>query len=218
VNKILGAAALSVSAVVAVVLSSGVSVAAPAQIASSGVTDAPSRSVAVAPRALPRGSIAHYSEFWTWFGPRNWVAAYSAQGITIFGPKSQDILDYGSSMVICASAATKEGSIQAYFAAKRQELKAGRGLKKLRLTPGQITQQDPGTPVRPAASRCVARSGTTTGSTTRCTASRETSRGRFRPPGTPSRSRRCGQCRVPWLTSHRSCPPAVRGPDSRPPT
>jgi len=142
VKKTAALAVLSVTTAAAVAFSSAVSFAAPPQVSSTAASVA-SVSGGLAPRALPRGSIAHYSEFWTWFGPRNWVAAYSAQGITIFGPKSQDILDYGSSMVFCAGATTLEGSVQAYFAAKRQDLKASRGLKKLRLKAGQITQLDP---------------------------------------------------------------------------
>ncbi len=80
-------------------------------------------------RELPPRSITHQnSQYWTWAGPRNWVSADGAYGITISSGNGQMTLDYGFSSIVCASAATAQGSVTAYFgqqlATLRQSLRA----------------------------------------------------------------------------------------------
>ena len=113
-----------------------------APVGSASAATTPPPTSASAPRALPAGSIAHGDgDFWTWFGPRSWVAAYGAYGITIWSGKG-DVLDYGFSNVLCARATTVLGSANNYFAAQRGTLlRAGaRNFTSFQMTPGKVTR------------------------------------------------------------------------------
>lgn len=89
-------------------------------------------------RALPSGSVPHRSQYWTWFGPRNWTAATGAYGITIYGPKKR-VVDYGFSSTMCANGYSVGESVRNYFAGKRAELKRSAG-KRYKFKTGRIVQ------------------------------------------------------------------------------
>lgn len=115
-------------------------VASPAVAGTPNTTSRSVASVAPAPRALPKGSFAHHdSQFWTWFGPKNWFAATGAYGISLFGPGKR-YLDYGFSTVVCSSATTLSGTVNNYFAAKRADFRAQSGLRRLKLKSSAIRQ------------------------------------------------------------------------------
>lgn len=107
-----------------------------------GPAQAVSNDAGVTVRALPPGSVRHgENQYWTWFGPQNWTAAYGAYGITIFGTNKRT-LDYGFSSTVCANGATMNASVKNYFAAKRAQLRQS-GVKKLKLKVGAIKQLPP---------------------------------------------------------------------------
>lgn len=94
-------------------------------------------------RELPPRSITHQnSQFWSWAGPRNWVSADGAYGITISSGDGQMTMDYGFSSIVCASAATAQGSVTAYFgqqlATLRQSLRAN--WRRVRLRASAVVQ------------------------------------------------------------------------------
>lgn len=91
-------------------------------------------------QALPRGSVRHQEgPYWVWFGPRNWTAATSAYGITLFGPDNLTYVDYGASSTVCASGATMAESVNRHFAQKRAEIRSsGTSWRRLRMQPSNI--------------------------------------------------------------------------------
>lgn len=119
-------------------LAISLSIAAPAQATSAPTSQTPS----VTTRALPNGSVAHRSRYWTWFGPRSWSAATGPYGITIFGPNKR-MLDYGFSTTVCANGNTMSQSVNNYFSAKRSELRRS-GLRNLRLNARTIKRMPAG--------------------------------------------------------------------------
>jgi hypothetical protein len=72
--------------------------------------------------ALGAGFVKHQMQYWTWFGPRSWTASESAYGITITNPKSNAVIDYGGSSVLC------DGTPTQHFANQRRFFRNG-GLK-----------------------------------------------------------------------------------------
>lgn len=109
--------------------------------AASGLLMAP-----VAPasaRELPPRSITHQnSQYWSWAGPRNWVSVDGAYGISITSGDGLQTIDYGFSSIVCAAAATAQGSVTAYFdqqlATLRQSLRSN--WRRVRIRPRAIVQ------------------------------------------------------------------------------
>lgn len=98
------------------------------------------RSRAMSAQALPPGSIRHQEgPYWVWFGPRNWTAATSAYGITLFGPDNRTYVDYGASSILCASGTTVQQSVNGHFAQQRAAVRnSGTSWRRLRMQPAQI--------------------------------------------------------------------------------
>jgi hypothetical protein len=98
--------------------------------------------LAVAPasaRELPPGSITHRnSEYWTWAGPRDWISSDGAYGITIQSGNGRLVLDRGFSSLVCATGATAQDSVRAYFAGQRAALR--QSVRRARLDPSRIRQ------------------------------------------------------------------------------
>ena len=75
---------------------------------------------------LPGNFVKHEGQYWSWFGPPDWIAAYGAYGITISSPAGDDVIDYGGSSVFC------DGTPEQHFSTARRNLKSQISLKKVR--------------------------------------------------------------------------------------
>lgn len=92
---------------------------------SSAVTAVAVQARAAAAAAVPSGFVKHTSTYWTWFGPRSWIASYGAYGITVSSPTGSATWDYGASSTLCVRASSWPASASAFFAQRRAQLKAG---------------------------------------------------------------------------------------------
>ncbi|MCU0294755.1 MAG: hypothetical protein MUD05_01725 [Candidatus Nanopelagicales bacterium] len=76
------------------------------------------------PTELPPRSIKHQnSQYWSWAGPRNWVSADGAYGITIVSGNGLLTNDYGFSSILCGNGASVQESVANYFAGQRSTLR-----------------------------------------------------------------------------------------------
>lgn len=91
---------------------------------------------AVLAQEVPRGFVRHVErQYWTWFGPADWIASYGAYGIVVTSPAGLDVLDYGFSSVLCAA------SPGAFFRQRRAQLRTAINLQGLRFfnaTPARV--------------------------------------------------------------------------------
>lgn len=95
------------------------------------------------PTELPPRSIRHQnSPYWVWFGPRTWVSADGAYGITITSGDGRLSLDLGFSSIVCAPGQSVAESVSAYYAQQTAALRASlRGnWRRVRLDASPIAQ------------------------------------------------------------------------------
>lgn len=88
---------------------------------------------AAAPASDPRPEqtrgafVKHEERYWSWFGPRNFVATSSAYGITIVGPgRDGASIDYGGSSTLC------DGPPQQHFDGERRSFASNPRLSRVR--------------------------------------------------------------------------------------
>jgi len=74
----------------------------------------------------------HEGDYWVWFGPAAWTAAYSPYGITVIGDDGSGF-DLGFSSVLCTAGATPKDSATAYLKAQRKSLGSARILHKSKI-------------------------------------------------------------------------------------
>lgn len=89
---------------------------------------------------LPGDFVKHKAgPYWVWFGPKNYIASYSTYGIDIAGPTGPDAVAHTFDTVVCSSASTLQGSVNAYFPARRAQVASGSGLRNFTI----LTQTTP---------------------------------------------------------------------------
>lgn len=98
-----------------------------ASAAPSALSATPALSAAAAP---PAGFVGRTSTYWSWFGPRGWVASYSAYGITVSSPGRTAHRDYGFSSTLCSAASSWPQSAARNFAQRRVQVVRGSGARQ----------------------------------------------------------------------------------------
>lgn len=93
---------------------------------------------------MPSDFVKHQSGAnWVWFGPRNYLESHSTYGIDIYAPTGPDTVAYTFNSVICASASSLQGSVNAYFPARRARIRDASGYTNWVTTSATTPKQMP---------------------------------------------------------------------------